>query len=402
MPLRRSTVVVVLAASLSSALWAVAADPPPANTLTKAEIDEGWILLFDGKTLFGWEQHGRSKWRATDGSLVCSEGKQGWLGTTTAFADFELRCRYRISASGNSGVFFRARKTDRPWQDGYEMQIRDTHPQSQTGCIYATLKAEYPEGKPPTTVEKWQDVRIRAENDRMRVWLNGVQVVDGRDDKFARGVIGLQYHDPGMTVEFRDIKLLPLGTRSIFNGRDLSEWEILPGYPSRFSVKPGGILNIRGGPGQIGTKARWADFVLQMDILSSGRYLNSGVFFRSAPGVKWIGYEAQIRNQWRGDDRSKPVDYGTGGIYKRQPARYVYSSDREWFTMTVVAHGRHIATWVNGMQATDWTDPRPPNKNPRKGYRAEAGIITLQGHDPTTDLSFRDMRVAESPKAKGK
>ncbi|MBN1342000.1 MAG: DUF1080 domain-containing protein [Phycisphaerae bacterium] len=380
-----------------------AAQPAP-NTLTPSEIADGWILLFDGQTTFGWVARGDAKWHVNDAALSCAEGSRGWLATTTEFADFVLRCRYRIDAKGNSGVFFRAKSdSDRPWEDGYEMQICDHHQQSPTGSIHNLLKPQYPDGKPVTTADKWQDVEIRAEGNHLQVILNGVKVVDGRDTradgnaKFTRGVIGLQYHDPGMKIEFRDLKLKPLGVKPAFNGQDLSGWKILPGLPSKFSVRPGGILHIQGGPGQIATTAAWADFALQLDVLSSGRFLNSGVFFRSEPDVKWIGYEVQIRNQWTGDDRAKPVDYGTGGVYNRRPARKVYSNDREWFTMTIVAHGRHIATWVNGYQAADWTDERPPNSNPRRGYRAQAGVVSLQGHDPTTDLSFRNIRVAEYP-----
>jgi hypothetical protein len=68
--------------------------------------------------------------------------------------------------------------------------------------------------------------------------------------------------------------------------------------------------------------------------------------------------------------------------------------------MTVVADGRHIATWVNGVQTVDWTDNRPPKDNARNGCRLEKGAISLQGHDPTTDIDFRNLRIAELPKAK--
>jgi len=57
-----------------------------------------------------------------------------------------------------------------------------------------------------------------------------------------------------------------------------------------------------------------------------------------------------------------------------------------------------MAVWVNGTQVSDWTDPRAINESPRQGCRLEAGVITLQGHDPTTDLSFRNLRIAEYPK----
>ena len=121
------------------------------------------------------------------------------------------------------------------------------------------------------------------------------------------------------------------------------------------------------------------------------------MFVRAIPGQFWSGYEAQIRNEWKGDDRTKAVDYGTGGIYNRQASRRVVSSDHEWFTMTVIAQGPHLTTWVDGIQVTDFTDTRPPKESARQGYRAKPGVISLQGHDPTTDLSFRNIRIKELP-----
>ena len=137
-------------------------------------------------------------------------------------------------------------------------------------------------------------------------------------------------------------------------------------------------------------------------IEANGDHLNSGVFFRGLPGQFWSGYESQIRNQWEGDDRTKPVDFGTGGLYGYQPARRVVPSDHEWFRKTIVAHGRHMAVWVNGYQVSDWTDARPPSESARQGCRLQAGIIGLQGHDPTTDLSFRNIAIKDYPPRKTK
>ena len=57
-----------------------------------------------------------------------------------------------------------------------------------------------------------------------------------------------------------------------------------------------------------------------------------------------------------------------------------------------------MAAWVNGYQVSDWVDRRKPNKNPRRGLRLEPGTIMIQGHDPTTDLLFRNLRISELPK----
>jgi hypothetical protein len=368
------------------------------NKLSKEEVADGWILLFDGETLYGWEMHGECTWKVTDGILMCDEGKDGWLGTTTEFMDFVLKLQYRISANGNSGIFFRADKGPQPWVSGYEMQVWDKDENNPTGSVYGVMKAQYPEGKLVTDVEKWQDVEIAANGEHVTVILNGHKVVDGSDGKHRRGVIGVQYHYPGMKMEVRGVKLKPLGLKSIFNGENLTGWSILPGYQSKFSVTPEGWLNIKDGSGQIETEKTWDDFVLQLDVISNGKSLNSGVFFRGDKGGFWTGYESQIRNQWEGDDRTKPVDFGTGGIYFYVPTRKVIPNDNEWFTKTVVAHGNYMAVWVNGYMTSEYTDTRPLGKNARENCRLEAGVISLQGHDPGTDLSFRNIRIAAYPK----
>jgi hypothetical protein len=128
--------------------------------------------------------------------------------------------------------------------------------------------------------------------------------------------------------------------------------------------------------------------------------MNSGIFFRCIEGQYQQGYEVQIQNSIKDNDRTKPLDYGTGAIYRRVPARKVVSTDGEWFTLTVIADGPHIATWVNGYQVVDWTDDRPRDPNPRKGLRTEAGHISIQGHGPpmTADIVFQSIKLAELKK----
>jgi hypothetical protein len=66
--------------------------------------------------------------------------------------------------------------------------------------------------------------------------------------------------------------------------------------------------------------------------------------------------------------------------------------------MTIVAHGLHLATWVDGVQVTDFRDAREVDEtNARKGARSAPGVISIQGHDPTTDLCFRNIRISAYP-----
>jgi len=226
---------------------------------------------------------------------------------------------------------------------------------------------------------------------------------------------------PGEKLSIRTLKFKPLDARPLFNGTDLTGWHVFPGRKSKFTVEDG-VLRVQDGPGDLQTEGKYGDFVLQLECKSNGKHLNSGIFFRCRPDEYQNGYEAQIRNQFTelptqeytiekydpqthqlvGKEKVKAtaVDYGTGAIYRRVPARKEASKDGEWFTLTVVAHGNHFATWVNGIQQADWTDHRPRSDNARTGCRLEAGHLSIQGHDPTTDLSFRNFRIAELPSMK--
>src|SRR5437879_2786720 len=77
-----------------------AADSTPINTLTPKEIADGWILLFDGKTTFGWTSPNDSKWTIVDGMLAPPQGKPGLLVTTTAFQNYELFVTFQTSQVG--------------------------------------------------------------------------------------------------------------------------------------------------------------------------------------------------------------------------------------------------------------------------------------------------------------
>ena len=194
------------------------------------------------------------------------------------------------------------------------------------------------------------------------------------------------------TTITRPIELIPF-----LKTNDLSNFNTERAEQSRFHVEDE-VLHVKGGPGQIETNNEYANFVLQLECKVNGDGLNSGVFFRALRTARGAGYESQIHNAFKGGDPTKPVDFGTGGIYRRQPARRIIAEDRQWFTKTIVADGPHMAVWVNGYQVSDWTDTRPPHENARNGLRLGPGAIAIQGHDPTTDLSFRNFRVAELPR----
>lgn len=319
---------------------AVGADDKPFG-LTSKEAAGGWLMLFDGETTFGWTIDGNAE--VLDGALVLG-GEQATIAVTVGeFMTFD----YVLEVANIKG---------RP-----RLRLVTSDP----GPIFAggPKRGSYHGAVNP----KAGPIRIEVP---------------------ARG-----------RVEIRRFNIRPTRQTPLFNGKDLAGWkkygEDTKRVKSNFSVTKEGWLNVKNGPGDLQTAALYDDFLLQLECISNGKNLNSGIFFRALPGEYQQGYEAQIHNGYKDGDRAKPSDFGTGAIYRRKPARKVIPNDGEWFTMTVLARGPQLLTWVNGYPTCDFKDERSPNDNARNGRKTGKGAISIQGHDPTTDLSFRNIRIGE-------
>ena len=235
-----------------------AKDAPGANGLTPQEVADGWILLFDGQTTFGWRVEGDSK--VADGWLRMGGTTVSKVRHDIRFRDFELHAEYAEVAGG-------------------EVQLlgRKVVPTAPAGTMVLSS---------------------------------------------AKNSVDLEIIAPaGASVKVRSLKLRPLGTKAIFDGKSLAGWhEHATKKTSKWTVEEG-LLRVRNGPGDLQSDAQWADFVLQAEIKTHGKALNSGIFFRCIPGDYQNGYEAQVQNGYKDNDRTKPIDFGTGAIYRRVPAQ---------------------------------------------------------------------------------
>jgi hypothetical protein len=357
---------------------AVAAFAICAGAAYAQEVAEGgWINLFDKESLFGWNLFGDAKWQVTDGIIEAKEGTGGWLATTSEFADFELAVKIRIKGKGTTALLVRAPIEGYPAETG-GMIVLDA---DQGG--------------------DWHDINVKAIGNDVKATVDGKPVEISA--KQARGHIGFAYthrqSEKGHSdVAISEAKLRPLKLASIFNGKDLSGWNPIPGHQSVFSVADGS-LNIKNGNGQIETAGTYKDFLLQVDILCNGekKPLNSGVFFRGPVGVFWKGYESQVRNEYVKDHRDRPIDFGTGGLYGVQNSRKVVTDEKKWFQKTMVIDGNHFAIWLDGYQVCDYYDTRAisPDSNGKEGFVPGPGTIHLQGHDPTTDMFFKNINIQD-------
>ncbi|MCB0556155.1 MAG: DUF1080 domain-containing protein [Phaeodactylibacter sp.] len=219
------------------------------NTLSAAEKEEGWTLLFDGQSTDQWRGYCKDGfpekgWEVVDGTLHCISSGKGEAGgggdiiTRKKYKNFELALEWKISEGGNSGIFYLARErcgdnAQEIWKSAPEMQILDNekHPDAklgkdgnrQAGSLYDLIPAKPQNAKPPG---EWNQVRILVYNGTVVHTLNGENVVEYHlwtsdwksmvaNSKFKdyadfidvaqEGYIGLQDH--GDDVWFRNIKV---------------------------------------------------------------------------------------------------------------------------------------------------------------------------------------------------
>lgn len=374
-----------------------------AGFLSDEEIADGWISLFDGHSLFGWEPDVKEvNWSVKEGVITADTGPIGLLMTTVKYANFELVVEYQAADGGNSGVFLRTAEThSAAATDFYEVNIADTHPE---GFLTASLVARNKADKEIKGSGGWNTMRMISDGDRIAVYHNSEKVLDYIDSTSgsrATGRIGLQKNVG--KIEFRKVVLKPLGLKPQIAGEGLTGWKQVPGSKAKFENQNGEI-HVVNGPGFLETEEVFQDFVLQAQAKTGAANLNSGIFFRALPGTEANpshGYELQVHNGVKNKDRAQPLDSGSGAIFRRVPARRVVGDDLAWVTLTLVADGARFATFVNGYQVVAWEDTRADHDNPREGRKLGGGHLSLQGHDATTDVWFRNLRIVETPASGG-
>ena len=168
---------------------------PPANTLTAAEREAGWRLLFDGKTTAGWRGFKKDAfpargWAVEEGCLKkVASGTGDSLGsgdivTTDTFGDFDLRFEWRIAPGGNSGVkYFVTEERSGPIAHEYQVLDDAGHPDAKVGT-HRQASAFY-DVLPPSASAKvlkpagqFNRSRVLVRGQHVEHWLNGAKVLE--------------------------------------------------------------------------------------------------------------------------------------------------------------------------------------------------------------------------------
>ena len=217
------------------------------NTLTSEEKEEGWSLLFDGKTIEGWHKYGTDSigkaWVINDNSLHLEvSDKEDWQAanggdiiSAKEYANFHLKLDWKISKDGNSGIIFYihedASQYKFPWMTGPEMQVLDNegHPDSKiikhrAGDLYDLITSK----ETVKPAEEWNHAEIISNKGNLQFFLNGEKVVETTmwDDAWKKMIAGSKFHefpgfgtyktgkiglqDHGNNVWFKNIKIKKL------------------------------------------------------------------------------------------------------------------------------------------------------------------------------------------------
>jgi hypothetical protein len=173
-----------------------------AAELSEQEAADGFVSLFDGTSLDGW-QGDTQGYQAADGVLVCTQ-QGGGLRTAKSYGNFVLRFEFKLQPGGNNGIDVR----------GMEIQILDDDapkhahlkPCQYHGSVYCHVPAERGHQKP---IGEWNEQEIAVDGKHVKVTLNGTVIVDADTDHPAltkpQGPIGFKGHHEH--VEFRNLRI---------------------------------------------------------------------------------------------------------------------------------------------------------------------------------------------------
>jgi hypothetical protein len=441
--------VVSLAGVLAAAALLGAGCVTPTSTASR--VEDGFVRIFDGKTLDGWELLGKKGegFYVADGMLVCARGGGGNLLTKKTYANFILRFEFKLDPAANNGVGIRAPLTDKQIAyEGMEIQILDTaynkplRPAQYHGSIYDVVPAKTGALKSSGI---WNEQEIIADGRRIKVILNGQTIVDADLNDITdpavlakhpgllreRGHIGFLGHND--FVAFRNIRIKelpdtrklgspmavenvpPPGFKALFNGRNLDGWKGLPARPydnpvrratlakdqlaaeqakadaqmaADWKVENGALVYRGNGFNNLVTTRDYGNFELFVDWKINAQG-DSGLYLRGNPQVQIWDTLAAPANQ-----------VGSGGLFnnKKNEAKPLVRADRltgEWNRFHIVMLGDKVTVRLNDETVVRAT-PLENFWEPGKPLPA-TGPLELQAHK--TPVWFKNIYLRELPAA---
>jgi len=183
-----------------------------------AQKEEGFVSLFDGKTLDGWKVgENAAAFKVEDGAIIANgdcahlfyAGKEG-----EKFKDFELRLDVMTKPNSNGGVYISTVYQEKGWPShGYEVQVNNTQSDwKKSGGLY-----NYVDNKEPFKDNEWMKYVIRVKKGKINVTVNGKDIVKDYEPEEGKsklekdgGTFAFQAHDKGSTTLYKNIRVKKL------------------------------------------------------------------------------------------------------------------------------------------------------------------------------------------------
>jgi hypothetical protein len=178
---------------------------------------DGWISLFDGKSLAGWKASEHpGTFTVKDGQIVVFGDRahlfyEGHVNNHS-FKNFEFKMQVMTTPGSNSGIFIHTAYQEEGWPSkGYEIQVNNTHTDwRKTGSIYAVQDVK----EAPAKDNEWFTEHIIVKGKTITVKINDKVIneyTEGENGRLSTGTVALQGHDPKSKVFYKDvmIKVLP-------------------------------------------------------------------------------------------------------------------------------------------------------------------------------------------------
>jgi hypothetical protein len=196
----------------------------PVLAADKTPDADGFVTLFDGKSLDGWKKATEhpDTIQLKDGAIVANGERCHlfYVGDEKPFKNFHFKCEVMTKANSNGGIYFHTKYQDANWPaQGHECQVNNTFEKDpqKTGGVYKVAKVF----EAPAKDDEWFKYEIIVEGNHVIIKINDKVTADYTEDaaklatekgmepgrRIGEGTFALQAHDPGSTVLYRNIKV---------------------------------------------------------------------------------------------------------------------------------------------------------------------------------------------------
>jgi hypothetical protein len=196
------------------------------QAVSSLQAQDGWISIFDGKSLDGWKVgENASTFSVQDGAIVVF-GPRAHLyyqGTVEnhVFTNFEWKADVMTFPGANSGMYFHTQYQEGGWPSkGYEVQVNNSHTDPiRTGSLYNIVNVM---NVAPAKDNEWFTQHIIVQGKTVTIKVNGKTTVEYTEPAgvqrpadmagrlIGKGTFALQGHDPKSRVHFKNLMVKPL------------------------------------------------------------------------------------------------------------------------------------------------------------------------------------------------